>query len=142
MLNNKAEQKQSKIIKESSSPSESFDSNFEFNEKEGDIQQIDNDSEFKRNYKVQQDENIKTTQKISSLLQGMRSSHSTKNKSNEIASHRNTQKLVFNQSEGELVEELAADTSGVTDIEMMLESHQDMLQFIHVMAQVSELNIS
>jgi hypothetical protein len=34
------------------------------------------------------------------------------------------------------------DTSGVTDIEMVLESHQDLLQYIHLLSQITETNFT
>jgi hypothetical protein len=36
---------------------------------------------------------------------------------------------------------LEADTSGVTDIEMIVESHKDLMQYIYLLAQVNEENL-
>lgn len=34
------------------------------------------------------------------------------------------------------------ESSEITDIDMILETHQDMLQFIHLMAHASEVNFT
>ena len=74
--------------------------------------------------------------------QNQKKSHNIKTKPNGDINNKISNNVISNKSEERETEDLVADTSGVTDIEMMLESHQDMLQFIHIMAQVSEINIS
>ena len=32
------------------------------------------------------------------------------------------------------------DTSGVTDVELIVESHQDFLQYIHILSKMNEIN--
>ena len=33
-----------------------------------------------------------------------------------------------------------SDTSGVTDVELIVESHQDFLQYIHILSKMNEIN--
>ena len=134
------EQKRDKFIKEESSDSqESYDSNVEFKVEQ--IKEVKSNEKLKEDNALEEQPDIKSTGKISALLKMIKSSRGSKTKSNEEMSRKNTAKIITNESiDQEDIIESAVDTSGVTDIEMMLEGHQDMLQFIHIMAQVSEVN--
>lgn len=64
---------------------------------------------------------------------------SNKNKKLEENMHKGSES---DKNEIQDIDNSLTESSEITDIDMILESHQDMLQFIHLMALASEVNFT
>ena len=105
-------------------------------EEEEIIQQIDSSMEFEDDNNTEQRPLIKQEPKIATIHNKILNSR--KNNDNE---NKNKSESTNNRLQ-DRIDDSAVDSSGITDVDEILEAHQDILQFVHILAHASEINFT